>query len=415
VKISSTFRLAALGLWAVLALGPIWAQQGGTTPPTAGGGGTTPSPPPTTPTYNEQEQARRDAETDRLAKYSTSYPDMSKIMDHQFSEVWRVGKVVLEDGTSPPEPVAIELVCAGAVRPMAFTDSKGKFILDSKQNLKLITLPDFDPDKDMPWARLIRNDRDSCSCRASLPGYQSDVVPWSTNAGDNRYEPFNLVIVLHRGGNVVGTTISLVSLQAPKSARKAFEKGRAALQKQNWKEARKQYQKAVDLYPQYAAAWSGLGAVLERLSDMAGARNAYSRASTADPLYVYPWIQLSGLAAKAENWQELLDTTNQALKLDPLNYPDVYIYNAMARLNLRDFDAAEKSAREGLKLDTERRFPQINHLLGVIMARRGDLPAAIGYMKSYLRLARDANDARIVRNQLAEVEKLAQSSPTAAP
>jgi uncharacterized protein HemY len=102
------------------------------------------------------------------------------------------------------------------------------------------------------------------------------------------------------------------------------------------------------------------------------------------------------------------------LKLDPVNYPEVYIYNAMARLNLRDFDAAEKSAREGLKVDTKLRFPQINHLLGVIMARRGDFPAAIGYMKSYLRLAPDANDAKIVRKQLAEVERLAQSSPAVA-
>jgi len=49
------------------------------------------------------------------------------------------------------------------------------------------------------------------------------------------------------------------------------------------------------------------------------------------------------------------------------------------------------------------------------MARRGDFPAAIGYMKSYLQVAPDANDAKIVRNQLAEVEKLAQNRPSVTP
>ena len=194
----------------------------------------------------------------------------------------------------------------------------------------------------------------------------------------------------------MGTTISIVSLQAPK-------------------EARKQYEKAVGLYPRYAAAWSGLGVALERLNDTAGARNAYTQASTSDPNYVSPHVQLAGLAAKAENWPELLDTTNHALKLDPQNYPAAYLYNAVAQLNLGNIDDAERSAREGLKLDTEHRFPKINRLLGAILAEKRDFPAAIGYMRSYLQSAPQASDAEIVRKQLAEVERLAQASPAVAP
>jgi tetratricopeptide (TPR) repeat protein len=315
MKRNTTFRSAALGLWMVLSVVPIWPQA---TSPTEG-----------PDSVNNWPEAVKERERQREERCITPYADMTGVA---YADCYGYG--------SNPGPNQV-------IHPRS-----GEILAP----------------------------------KAPTPGKNS--------------------------GNVVGTTISPL---APKSAKKAFEKGRAALQKQNWKEARKQYQKAVDLYPQYAAAWSGLGAVLERLNDMAGARNAYTQASTSDPLYVYPWIQLAGRAAKAEDWQELLDTTNQALKLDPVNYPDVYIYNAMARLNLRDFDGAEKSARQGLKVDTQRRFPQINHLLGVIMARRGDLPAAIGYMKSYLRLAPDANDAKIVRKQLAEVEKLAQNRPTVAP
>src|ERR1700736_1977347 len=37
------------------------------------------------------------------------------------------GKVVLQDGTPPPEPVKIERICNGSPRPQGYTDLKGRF------------------------------------------------------------------------------------------------------------------------------------------------------------------------------------------------------------------------------------------------------------------------------------------------
>src|SRR5262249_6131902 len=37
------------------------------------------------------------------------------------------GKVILDDGTPPPEPVTIERVCNGTPHAEAYTDSKGRF------------------------------------------------------------------------------------------------------------------------------------------------------------------------------------------------------------------------------------------------------------------------------------------------
>src|SRR5262249_7260716 len=37
------------------------------------------------------------------------------------------GKVMMDDGTPPPEPVTIERVCNGNPRPEAYTDTKGRF------------------------------------------------------------------------------------------------------------------------------------------------------------------------------------------------------------------------------------------------------------------------------------------------
>jgi len=50
---------------------------------------------------------------------------------NQYPEMQRVfffsGKVMMDDGTPPPETAVIERVCNGVPRPEAYTDSKGRF------------------------------------------------------------------------------------------------------------------------------------------------------------------------------------------------------------------------------------------------------------------------------------------------
>jgi tetratricopeptide (TPR) repeat protein len=255
------------------------------------------------------------------------------------------------------------------------------------------------------------NTRDlaGCELRASLPGFRSDEIPLSGVHAMDR--PDVGTIVLHRYANVEGTTISMTSLQAPKEAKKAFESGRKAMDKKKWAEAKLQLEKAVGLYPQYAAAWCDLGRTLEESGNIDEARKAYAQALTTDTKFVTPYIQLAGLAVKQSNWREVADTTDRVVKLNPADFPGMYLYNSVANYNLKEFTAAEKSAREVLKLDTEHRFPQANHLLGVILARRGEFTEAAAFMKTYLQLAPGANDIDLAKKQLDEVEKFAQAGP----
>ena len=52
----------------------------------------------------------------------------------QSRPVFLSGKVVMEDGTPPPDAVTIERVCGGSVRPEGYTDSKGRFSFQLGQN-----------------------------------------------------------------------------------------------------------------------------------------------------------------------------------------------------------------------------------------------------------------------------------------
>ena len=128
----------------------------------------------------------------------------------------------------------------------------------------------------------------------------------------------------------------------------------------------------------------------------------------ADAKYMPPYMQLSLLEARSQKWQDLADITERLLKLDAYDYPQAYFFNAVANYNMHNFEPAEKSAREAQKLDTAHQFPQIAHVLGLILAERHDMAGAAEQMRAYLNMAPSAPDAGQVRSQLEEMEKTAK-------
>jgi len=334
------------------------------------------------------------------------------------------GRVVLEDGTPPPEPVVIERVCNSVTRPEGYTDTKGRFSFQLGQNTQFMPDASWGGDSRFGGADgrtgsmggfgsnsgISERDLAGCEIRASLAGYMSDVVPLvGRRALDN---PDVGRIVLHRYGNVEGTTISATTLAAPKDAKKAYDKGLDAKKKEKWADARKQFEIAVNAYPRYASAWFELGLAAERLGDTDIARKAYAQSLDSDDKFVKPYLQLAGISARAQNWQELADTTSRVLRLDPYNYPGIYYFDSVAQFNLRNVEEAEKSARQAVKLDKQNLFPGANHILGVILATKGELADAAGFLKTYLKLAPAAPDAAMAKKRLAAIES---TSATAAP
>jgi tetratricopeptide (TPR) repeat protein len=243
----------------------------------------------------------------------------------------------------------------------------------------------------------------SCELRAVLAGFRSEVVPLS----DHKYmdNPDVGTIVLRRLGAVEGLTLSATTALAPKDAQKAYERGRDAMKKPKLEEAEKEFQKAVDLYPKFAAAWFELGRVFQRRMQMDAARNAYAQSIAADSRYLRPYEQLYLIGFKEKKWQEVADNTERVLRLDPYDYPGAYYYNAVANLQLRRLVPAEKSARQSVSLDTHKENPQGMFVLGVILAEKRDYTGAAENFRAYLKAVPDAKDGDMVRRHLAEVEE----------
>lgn len=135
----------------------------------------------------------------------------------------------------------------------------------------------------------------------------------------------------------------------------------------------------------------------------------------ADPKYVAPYVEIAQIDAQARKWKEVASITDRAGKLDTFDYPEVPFLNAVAHYNLKNFDAAEKSARQAERLDTRHRFPQSSYLLGMILAIHRDFPGAVEELRTYLKLAPNAADAPSARTQLDRIEKLTATGNPPAP
>lgn len=328
------------------------------------------------------------------------------------------GKVMLDDGTPPPESVLIERVCNGQPKPEGYTDSKGRFSFQLGQNNAVLADASVSNSDGLfgdggPGASNGRfggqsqiNERQlmGCEIRAALPGFRSDVV---TLAGRRSMDNPDLgTIVLHRLAKVDGFTFSATSAYAPKSARKAYEKGRGLAGKKKFPQAEKELQKAVGEYPKYAVAWYELGLVHQQQNKSEDARRAYAEALKADEKYVNPYAQLALLSVAEQKWDETIEWSDKLIKLNPFHSPHIYFYNAMANLNLKRLDEAEGSVREAVKLDPNARLPRTRYLLGVVLAQKGSFKESAENIRFYLDKAPDANDAETVKQQLAEVQRL---------
>jgi tetratricopeptide (TPR) repeat protein len=327
------------------------------------------------------------------------------------------GEVKLDDASAPPEPVAINRVCNGQSHFETWTDAKGRFSFqvtagrndaaqsDASENsappagvLKPIASGSQDL---MPVIAKLRG----CELQAALAGYRSELVSIAvkSRSDDGRLG----VITLHPLSRASALTVSATTLEAPANARKAYDRGIDALAKQKGEAAADEFTKAVKAYPKFAIAWYQLGLLRQKRNDAAGASDAWKQALASDPKYIRPYESLTTLADRTQDWVSSEAYSRAWIELDPEDFPAAYLYNAVANARLNRADVAERSAREGLRIDKEHRVPRLNVVLALILMGKKENAEAATYFREYLALAPNANDAAAVRQQLSQLDAAA--------
>lgn len=316
------------------------------------------------------------------------------------------GKVILADGSPLADSVNVELLCNGTVRQQAFTFSDGSFSFE---------LGDRTAFADASFGTSTRNlNTDSfdgsmnltgCDLRAVLPGFLSVSLQLGMRRALENYEYEVGDIVLRRLDGVSGSTVSLTDLAVPKKARKAYEKATKELTRKKVKHSRvtKELEKAVSLYPKYAAAWNLLGKTRLSVKDEVGAREAFQQAMEADPKYVSPYIELAMLEGDNNRWEEVARLSDRILQLNPY-VSQAHYFSALANFNLGKLDLAAKSIHEYKKNEVSKTLPDSYYLAGAIFASKGSYTSAAAELRQLLKIFPKDQRAKQIKEHLASWE-----------
>jgi tetratricopeptide (TPR) repeat protein len=235
---------------------------------------------------------------------------------------------------------------------------------------------------------------DACTVTIRLKGYRPMEATLRNDA----------TVVLKRIGLHEGSTVSATALNAPAPAKKAYGKGVNAMNDEKWAEAQKNFEKAVEIDPDYAQAWSDLGEVLMKQSKPTDARAAMEKAVQADPKYIKPYIQLAKLDLAEKRPEDAVAIGGKAVAMNPLEFPELYFYYAAANYNLKHLDVAETNARRATDLDNAHEIPRAELLLGSILVAKGDRAGGLQHFRKYLELVPKAPDAEQIKRAIAQLE-----------
>ncbi len=305
------------------------------------------------------------------------------------------GKAVLEDGRPAPPDATVLVRCTGQPEWEVGVEPGG---------LISVHFTAISPETMTGPRRYGIEFGVSIDCRLQvlLNGYYAEPVIVSGNDSMGNFDAGTIRLVRKRAGR--GMTVSASSVEAPPAARKALEKARAAARKKKWKAARRRLDEAIRIYPEYAAAWYESGRVYEATRQPEKARQAYEKAAAFDGGYLPPVLRLAYLDASHGDWRRVEERTQYVLDRNPYEFPEAWFYQAAARLQLRDFAGAEASAREAIRLKAYRKYPQVLHILGMVLAQQGRIDEAKAQLRRFLEIAPRAPERAIVEQQLAFLE-----------
>ena len=331
------------------------------------------------------------------------------------TSVFVSGKVLLDDGAELTEPAAIQLICRGDHHTRTYTDRHGgfSFQLGDPSPSAIADLSDASASS-MTRDAAVREQRNwrECQLQAVLAGFSSEIVELSSRM--NSMESTDVgKLMLHRLQQVEGSSISVTSALAPGDARKALEKARDEEKKGKLDESQRLLQKAVQIYPKYASAWFELGQVQMLKKDPISAKASFEQSVAADPKYVNPYNRLAQLAFEAKQWPQVIEITNKLLALNSVDFPIAYFFNSVANYYSNNLDAAEKSARQGIKVDDGHQVDKLYYVLGMVLLQKRDYAHASAAMEQYLHLAKQPAEVDQAKKQLEEISRLSAAASSA--
>ena len=116
------------------------------------------------------------------------------------------------------------------------------------------------------------------------------------------------------------------------------------------------------------------------------------------------------MALEDQRWDDAVRFAEHILRLNPFA-TETRFSQAVAQLNLGQVDAAEQSVLALQSGDAANPFPHSYHLLGTILARKGQFEPAAAAFRAYLKAQPNSSAAAALRQQLDQWESVGAIQP----
>jgi tetratricopeptide (TPR) repeat protein len=196
-------------------------------------------------------------------------------------------------------------------------------------------------------------------------------------------------------------SVSVRELSTPKAARREYDEAQKALGQRDVSAAVAHLKRAVELAPQFSAAWNHLGTIAYQTGQYVEAEADFRKGLAADPHAYAPLVNLGGVLINLAKWDEALEYNRRAVLASPNDalansqLGSTYFYTG-------DLDSAEKYLTAAKQLDPAH-FSHPQMLLAEIHLRRNEPEAAAQELQDLLERHPDLPNASKIKEEVARL------------
>jgi Flp pilus assembly protein TadD len=237
-------------------------------------------------------------------------------------------QIFMPDGSLPPHEIRFLLTSEAGLVQTYFTDSKGRFLITSKEGLK----------PDAGYTVTINGDgRTFATTTQSFKLYGVYYIPiFLRPIEEAKPKPAGVIDVKE------------LDAQAPEEARMAFATATLAMREGRQAEAVERFQHAIHIYPKYFSALNDLGVLLIRLNRVDEAAKTFEQAIAIAPQVYYPRMNLAIIKTRQGKYKEAVEILEKLHKENP-KLMQIRTALADALLAENRLDEAEIHLRAALK------------------------------------------------------------------
>ena len=197
------------------------------------------------------------------------------------------------------------------------------------------------------------------------------------------------------------STVSVADMKVPDKARDAFKKAQKAVQKQDAAEARKQLQRALEIYPNYAGALTLRGLLTLDDNKPAEALTDLEAAVEADNNYALGYIVLGAAYNLLSRFDDAMRVLDRGTSLSPASWQG-YFEMAKASLAKHDLAGALKHVNRAADL-APKEYAPVHLIRANIYLAQKNYAEAMSELEGYLEKNPNSPQSEQARKALEQV------------